>query len=874
MKKLTFLFLNYVIFTLTAFGQTIGITGDFNAWSQVKNDIPMISSDNINWTLDYTFNSNSTLKFRKDNSWTVNWGSAAFPTGFGVQDGADIPVLKGTYKITFNSNTGAYNFQIDNSNPPSFVNPTNRQIVLQGFWWDYWNNNYQNGWANYLTELAPRMKQMGIDAVWIPPTIKNTGTNSVGYSPFDQYDLGDKWQKNSLKTRLGDKDELLRMMAVMKANGIDVIQDVVFNHLDGAGSNSGAGGQDPAAMDDGKTNKFKNFRYSCYETPAQSETAANYLARKGRFPKNWQNFYPNPNNPCCSNDINSVYWGPDVSYEKSAFGQSSNASFNPIQKEDYMRNGMRDWMIWYKKQMGWDGLRIDAVKHFPNDVTEDFLWNLQNKADWASGSNEMFAVGEWVDFNPVVLDGWCGVVQNRAGTFDFALRDGLHGIISGNGTYDLGIIPGKQQNNRQRTVPFVNNHDTFRPNLDAKGNYSPTWGNALAPRIEPKDGRLSMIYAIMLAVDGAPQIFFEDLFDIGYNGNRFTHDPKDSKALPMRSDIENLIWCHQNLHFKEGGYLVRWQAQDALVIERQAKALIAVTDNWTQWQNLTGVQTSWPDGTILVDYSGANGTAERAVYGGGKVDIAIPPCDGTATKGRRGYSVWAPKGIVDNYAKPSKPITQEWEMDNDLGDRHILSLQQGGRLPDNSLECRTVGKIFAKNGTDITINITPGSPTNGIQFILIDKNCIPIDSVSGTGNLTFSKKATYDGWYTMRIKNATANQLGQKCWVKATYSAPEVVQTNVIKQKCASCSIPNTSDIEEIERKVIIYPIPVTNTLNVSIESSEGNWEITDLNGRVVRSGFNKSSDFEIDLEQLQAGIYHFNILINGTRFYKKFMKA
>ena len=91
-------------------------------------------------------------------------------------------------------------------------------------------------WANYLTELAPRLKTLGIDAVWIPPTIKNTGTNSVGYAPFDHYDLGDKWQKGNVKTRMGDKDELLRMMAVFKANGIDVIQDVVLNHVVGAGT--------------------------------------------------------------------------------------------------------------------------------------------------------------------------------------------------------------------------------------------------------------------------------------------------------------------------------------------------------------------------------------------------------------------------------------------------------------------------------------------------------------------------------------------------------------------------------------------------------------------------------------------------------------
>ena len=32
-----------------------------------------------------------------------------------------------------------------------------KKVVFQGFWWDYKNNNYPNGWANYLAELAPRM---------------------------------------------------------------------------------------------------------------------------------------------------------------------------------------------------------------------------------------------------------------------------------------------------------------------------------------------------------------------------------------------------------------------------------------------------------------------------------------------------------------------------------------------------------------------------------------------------------------------------------------------------------------------------------------------------------------------------------------------
>ena len=48
-----------------------------------------------------------------------------------------------------------------------------KKVVFQGFWWDYKNNNYPNGWANYLAELAPRLKQIGVDAVWVPPSYKN-----------------------------------------------------------------------------------------------------------------------------------------------------------------------------------------------------------------------------------------------------------------------------------------------------------------------------------------------------------------------------------------------------------------------------------------------------------------------------------------------------------------------------------------------------------------------------------------------------------------------------------------------------------------------------------------------------------------------------
>ena len=745
---------------------------------------------------------------------------------------------------------------------------TSKQVTLQGYWWDYFNSNYSYKYADYLAALAPRLRSIGIDAVWIPPTIKNKQIVDMGYAPFDHYDLGDKYQKGFLKTKMGDKDLLLRMVAVLKANGIDVIQDIVLNHITGAGSQNGLGGQDIAALSDGTTNKYKNFRYTCYETPATSESAANYLARKGRFSKNWPNFYPNNNYICCSNEMNTPYWGPDISYESSSYGLSSNATYNPNQYADYMRTGMRNWLMWYKKQMGWEGVRIDAIKHFPTYVVEDFLWNLQHGNGWANGTDDMFAVGEWVG-GASELDQWCNDVQNRAGTFDFSLRNALTGIVQGNGSFDLGTVPNYQQSNRQRTVPFVNNHDTFRPILDNNGNYN-GWnlGSQLGPHIEPNDPRLSVVYAITFALDGAPMVYFEDLFDIGYNSNRYGHNPKDSLELPMRSDIVNIIWCHQNLNFKNGAYLVRWQENDALVIERDSNALIAVNDNWSNWKNINGVQTNWPDGTILKDYSQAN-TTTTTVYGGGKVDISIPPCDGSANNGRRGYCIWAPDGIQTNYVNSSEYITQEWEMADDLGDSHVASLQQGGKLPSNSQECRVVGKIFPKANSTISVEFYPLFSTLSINLLLVDTNCNVIDSTSGVGNILHDFNVADESWYTIKIRNTTPNQMGQKCWVKLTYEAPTSPNLNTTKNKCA-CSSTTSINFEDHPIDYYVYPNPANDFIQILYNENiyAKDYEILDVSGRIIQTG-KLSLNYKVDVTSLTVGSYYLNLGGHLTKFIK-----
>jgi alpha-amylase len=233
---------------------------------------------------------------------------------------------------------------------------------------------------------------MGIDAVWIPPTPKNkNATNDVGYSPFDHYDLGDKYQKGDVRTRFGSKDEFLHIVAVLYANGIEVIQDVVLNHADGAGSAAnGDGGQDPESTYPMATNNgYKTFCYSSFATlqPEAGDNGAAYAARQGRWPKNHANFHPHLGHNDTGSDMTAPYFGPDFCFGNDGYGPLSSGylalypgAYNPTQTAGYSQTQARNWLVWMKKQTGVDGFHRDAVKHFSYNAQQDLSYNLKYSA--------------------------------------------------------------------------------------------------------------------------------------------------------------------------------------------------------------------------------------------------------------------------------------------------------------------------------------------------------------------------------------------------------------------------------------------------------------------------------------------------------------
>jgi starch-binding outer membrane protein SusE/F len=119
---------------------TIGIVGDFTSWGG-NPDFPMVTADN-----GYTFTAANVVipavggaKFRSNGEWTNAYGGDIWPSS-ATGTGGNIPVVAGTYNVSFNRLTGAYNFQnaLSTSNFSKngfelYPNPTNDSFKLNTF---------------------------------------------------------------------------------------------------------------------------------------------------------------------------------------------------------------------------------------------------------------------------------------------------------------------------------------------------------------------------------------------------------------------------------------------------------------------------------------------------------------------------------------------------------------------------------------------------------------------------------------------------------------------------------------------------------------------------------------------------------------------
>ena len=88
---------------------------------------------------------------------------------------------------------------------------------------------FNQSWVE-VTEKIPEIAEAGYTSLWLPPPTKGMGSLSVGYDLFDPFDLGDKNQRGTIRTRYGTKDELLEMVRIAHRFGLRVYFDNIMNH--------------------------------------------------------------------------------------------------------------------------------------------------------------------------------------------------------------------------------------------------------------------------------------------------------------------------------------------------------------------------------------------------------------------------------------------------------------------------------------------------------------------------------------------------------------------------------------------------------------------------------------------------------------------
>ncbi len=326
-------------------------------------------------------------------------------------------------------------------------------VIMQAFYWDcprLEGREYQ--WWNRIKGEIPSLKSAGFTALWLPPASKaaNLGGPSMGYDPYDYYDLGNIDQKGSVKTWFGSKDELLGLIKVSHDSGIQVYADIVINH------NSGGDGEELNPIDNQK--RWTRF------TP-----------KSGKFKRDYTYFHP------------SLY----ERWDQMTFGDMPDLCHrNPAVYTQVIEHAR-----WLLEDIGFDGFRYDCVKGYGG-------WMVRAIQELRAIRNgnvfKPYGVGECWDSDRAI-DDWLDETNawsdNPAGAFDFPLRYRLKDLCD---TYGFSLRKltegGTLMKDRPcQTVTFVENHDIVRDN----------------PIVNDK----MLAYAFILTHEGYPCVFWQDYFN-------------------------------------------------------------------------------------------------------------------------------------------------------------------------------------------------------------------------------------------------------------------------------------------------------------------------------------------------------------------------
>jgi hypothetical protein len=109
---------------------------------------------------------------------------------------------------------------------------------------------FETPWKEIQARL-PEIARIGYTAIWVPPVTKGAeGVKDVGFAVFDRFDLGDKDQRGSVRTKYGTKDELRAFIQQSHRYLIQVFPDTVMNHNSNPSRLEFGGDLEPVPLDE------------------------------------------------------------------------------------------------------------------------------------------------------------------------------------------------------------------------------------------------------------------------------------------------------------------------------------------------------------------------------------------------------------------------------------------------------------------------------------------------------------------------------------------------------------------------------------------------------------------------------------------------
>lgn len=450
------------------------------------------------------------------------------------------------------------------------------KTILQGFYWyipdagSALQNEESDLWRLIADQKAKEFSRLGFSHVWLPPAGKaftpdNSGFN-VGYAVYDSYDLGEFHQMGAIRTKYGTKAELHRAVEALHQNGIKVVADVVMNHIIGAYSsepvpysfafNQKAQGVEllrdgvvdaHVAFDFNKPNDPmpRNGKYSTHTWNAEhfdgmESFSTTYLFQGKEVDK-----------VSALNDLTPLPEQFSDLYQALRSDTILGVDFDFQHPE--VQSEMLDWTKWLVNEIGFDGFRVDAIRHIHIPFIARWGEEMRSYMQSIGKGKDLMIFGEfwdgWADRLSAYLQGtpeapelsyspgmnpkeYAGI-DYAMDLFDVPLHFDFEKVAKQNFSFpptrmmdlpDRGLLA----KNPLHAVTFVDNHDTVPTQM-------------LASYI-PLHTKIQAYTFILLHQFGTPTVFYRDLFK-GNFVSPYESDNRDylytnlSKLLQIRRDL-------------------------------------------------------------------------------------------------------------------------------------------------------------------------------------------------------------------------------------------------------------------------------------------------------------------------------------------------